>query len=790
LADQPIPDGTYVVHSAYDTSMCMDSFGNTKDNNASVVLYAQNGSNAQYVHVTNFAEGSRSWVEMSFPGTGKWVMTRGGTYDGGTGIVQYDYGSHSERWTPVAVDGVTAKIGGKSLQAYRLFAAEVYDASSANNRLIDCSGTAPSSGTPLVLGWDDGGKDQMWLFEQANPMPTGTYEILYKASPGFCLDLTGLSQADGASAQLYVRNGDNNQRVWLTNEGNGRCKMAFCHSMRWLEVWGSGSPQQGYRVDQYGLAGSYEGNRDNEWLLLPRGSVQVGSVTLPVFQVANYLSDGTTMCMDAEGAAAANSTKVQAWPQNHTDAQLWAFMPSEMTVGTLPTPSQVGLELADGFTVLSGTAEASAASVRFECPGTSFKARFRHRDRRAGGLFGDWGEWQSVADGSYANDGWGTAGEANVTFEDPSPRHVCAALPIGKITPGGTDSVELQVEVRSFEADAGGRKGLYAHGSSGASGTIRLTVRPSLTISGLSLGPHGLTVGYASDWGHTGCTLSVTSVLVGGKDAVGSAVDYGEVYGAHGSVLVTWSLLSRVPMAGDEVTVVATLHTDSLASAPVTLTAVPKVEGTRTDPACSVRESDHATQLIDVATTSATDAVSAWQRVGDTEGTMRRASSGAGTVAMDAICPLGTEGAATVAIVRRDGSWGALNVALPAVIDHSYVWDWDGGHAALDLGVGSPAERSDNRDRDYEEYSTTGRKYRAYRLLGGGKRDLSVSGAVVEGIPQDGTVGQLHALLDAGHATFRDWRGAVVDVVVVAVEVTDQLGTHAKAKVRQYQESR
>lgn len=800
MTEQVISDGNYYVRSAADTGLLLDAYTGKDENGWSVNALRESGSDEQIVHVTNAADGS---VTISFPLTGCAMEVRDGKMSDDGILQQWDWDAgRPQRFTIVAVIGQSVEVGGKQLPCYKILA----------DGRPECAVTTVENAWFSTMGAracrlrnaDANPRAQLWAFEPVAAPMSGTYEVIPAANDGYALDVEGYSSADGARVITYTRNAYNNQRLWVYPFRDGLVRAVWCHSMRFMEVYGDGihSGVENYaRVQQYGewREGDGEdgpGRNDSMWGIVPRGTMRVNGATVPTYELRNLMSSGTTYCLDVNRNDVFDGGAVQMYERNLTDAQRFALVPSDMHDQSLPVPASVGLTVG-GRDYGSGTVDdLSEARVSFLCPAKAYKARFRVRARRAGGEFGDWGQWLNVRTGLAANDGWGASGQPDFEFADSSSRRVLPTpLALPRVSAGGTDCIEVQVMVRAYEAGQGVKRGLNARGTSGQSETIRVAATPRLTIASATVGPDGLTLAYESDWRGGGCTLRVAGIGAGGggtRDLASRERSFSGLDGSSGSVTIPWDDMGRAPRAGERLAVDASLLTDlrtrSGGAPAVTLGDAPR----RRDPECEAFVSPDATDRVSVVA-GAADALRAWERTGGRgrEMTEVRASAD-GRRELDALCPLDREGRALVVIRRADGSWGATDVALPPVTGHSYVWNWPGGHAELSMGLGEPARRADSTSRDHAAYATTGREYRAYRFTGGAERDLSVSGCVVAG--DAGDAGDpwdaLDALLRAGHATFRDRFGTVCDVAVTAVSHPRQWDTHGEATVTQYQESR
>ncbi len=761
-----VTDGNYVFALAANTGLAMDVAGASDKRGTNVAVWTKHGRDSQIVHVTN----SDGYVALTFPATGKALDVHQAKFVVGQNVHQWDWDTNKPQ-QKYELEEVEGGVVIHPLSYPQLAVAVKSATKDANLELVS-----------YVMG----DANQIWKLEEKPPASQGTYELLSKVNTNYALDVSGASQSNGAKVQCYGRNDTNAQKVYLTDLGNGRCKMRFCHSMRYLEVAGQ-KPAKGSQVAQYGSEG-HEGNADNQWIFVPRGMTVVNGVTVTTYEVRNYLADGATLCLDIYGGKATSGGKVQVWPWNNSAAQEFALVPSEMTATQLPTPAAVGI-LVDGVKHEHGTCKAGDAYLSFECEGKEFKARLRVRTRAAGGVWTDWGAWVNASDGSSANSGWGMAGVPDIVFETAQTAKATEyALVLPTLTAAATDALELQCEVRSFATDWQGKSGLYAHSNSGCSGTIRLALQPTIAPVSVAATKDGLRVVYEGSYHHGGATVRVADMQMGDTSILLEPISLSGADGSTGTVLIPWSKLLAAPKAGQRVMATLELDADGLTAQGAVALDVTNV-GTRLDPSCTVKETDHATLAVTVPTTSAADTVSAWVHMGDGI-KMTTTDKTASQRVLDAFCPLGKSGTALVSVVHTDGSWGVSDVTLPAITSHAYVWDWDGGHAALDLGLGNPPQMDDELSHEKEEYDLVGREFCAYAALGSDERDVSVAGVLVDDKPKHGSIADIKALFHAGHAIFRNWRGEVLPVFVESVETPAEYTQITKVKVKQYQESR
>lgn len=758
-----VNDGNYVFILAANTGFALDVSGASDIHGKNVQVWTKHGRDSQIVHISTVDDHK----ELSFPATGKALDVEYARFVPGTNVSQWDWhGKIQQRWQIEEVeDGIVVH----PLAAPSL-ALTAEKAGKGNVALAS------------YVVWDS---KQIWKLEEKAPASAGVYELLSKINTNYAIDLRGGSASAGAKVNTYLRNDNNNQKLLVMDTEKGSCRLKFCHSGRFLEVEkvAKGSAAQQYANDANKVG------RPNQWVLVPRGIAEVNGVTATTYEVRNVAAQGATMCLDVSGGKTTNGGKVQLWTWNNSAAQEFVLMPSEaINAGALPTPAAVGVIVGDDK-YQEGSCVVGDAYLSFECEGKDFKCRYRVRTRESGGNWLDWGVWQHATDGSCSNSGWGVAGIPSVSFDDASTTKVLdVPLDLPHLTQDGLDALELQLEVRSFVANMRGIEGFNVHSESGTSGTIRMSLQPTIAPISVTARKDGLAITYEGSYRHGGATVRVNDIKMEGSSVLIEAISVSGKDGSSGSVVVPWSKLLAAPKDYDRLDVSLGIDADGLTAEGAVGLYVTS-EGDRRDPTCSVTETGHATLSLTVPTISKADKVSAVVLAGDNV-QMSTISSSSTKRVLDALVPLGKESTALVSVLRSDKSWGVSRVELPAITSHAYVWDWDGGHAALDLGLSSPVGMDDETSSDTQKYVTVGRQWRAYRMTGSHERNLSVKGVLSHDKPEHGSIEDLRALLKAGHAVFRNWRGEVVQVAVTGIKTPAKYRRYTQAEVIQYQESR
>lgn len=124
---------------------------------------------------------------------------------------------------------------------------------------------------------------------------------LQPANSRRCLDVQGVSQADGTPIQIYDCLGaqQTNQLWRFSGVGNGSYQIEAVHSGKCLDVT-SASPDNGARIQQYTCLGAQQMNQ--LWLV-----DQVGN------DLYRIRSASSGKCLDVTGVGVANGTLMQQW---------------------------------------------------------------------------------------------------------------------------------------------------------------------------------------------------------------------------------------------------------------------------------------------------------------------------------------------------------------------------------------------------------------------------------------------------------------------------------------------
>ncbi|MBG0825790.1 lectin [Planomonospora sp. ID91781] len=227
-------------------------------------------------HITAAAPGAEVFVATIIPLANSGQEAAARTFNAAIpGIVQNKVNGgkrvhlvdmHSALTTADLIDGVHPTAGGYDKMAARWYGA-----------LQSVPGSIGSSG---------------------GPTPTGS--ALRGVGSGRCLDVTGVSQANGAQAQIWDCNGQSNQQWTPTAAGELRVYGSKC-----LDVYSNGTAD-GTAV----IIWDCSGQNNQQWRLNSDGTITAVRAN---------------KCLDVSGYGTANGTKIQIWTCHGGTNQRWTL---------------------------------------------------------------------------------------------------------------------------------------------------------------------------------------------------------------------------------------------------------------------------------------------------------------------------------------------------------------------------------------------------------------------------------------------------------------------------------
>lgn len=156
-----------------------------------------------------------------------------------------------------------------------------------------------NNGTRVKSDGGQGGSYGVWTLPS---QPNGNREIRSYADSNKCVDVEGLSSANGAQMQVWSCSGSANQRFAISPK-NGYRYIRPVHTYKCLDVEGV-STSNGAQIKQWDCLG---GNQENQhWMIVP---ITFGGSGAYYQIVARH----SGKCADVEGASTQNGAKIKQW---------------------------------------------------------------------------------------------------------------------------------------------------------------------------------------------------------------------------------------------------------------------------------------------------------------------------------------------------------------------------------------------------------------------------------------------------------------------------------------------
>lgn len=582
----------------------------------------------------------------------------------------------------------------------------------------------------------------------------GLYEIRSALLESMALDIAGGSTAKGANVQIYANNDTNAQKYRITEETTGHWSIVSVKSGMFLDVYG-GSARNGANVQQW----TSNGSRAQRWKLTETGeTVTVDGVACPVVTIGSYVTtDGATYVMDVKGAMTTNSTNVQIWTANETDAQEFVLVPTTPYDPGMPAPAGLGWARAVGG---QGQLEQPEAATLYPCwsftdawdATADHGFEFATRDRSTAGGDASPGAWSA----------WSAWQPAAVTVEDG---RAWLTAGIGGAVAAADKSRDVNVRVRPTSTEGG----QTTHGPA-ASAILTATTVPAVTVTAVALGPEAVTLTLATDYVGGTNYVTVSAMRQGGAELLAAPVE-GSGYGPTLELEVPIAALAALPAVGQAVTLDLAAGTDQYAPRAPQASAGPAVTWAQGRTTAVTPDTSFDPDAVARITTGAAGTMRAWAFMG---GKARALDVEAGAAVVP--YPFG-EPCDVYVTVEGLTAWGSASVAIAAddARKHApcHAWTWPGGTLVIDGATGqmetsrtvkSTANVLELEARPWQTVTFAETMQGAYKAAG----TLGAS-----------TVADVEALVAAHHALYRAPSGQVADVAVTdaSYEVTKTLAT-------------
>ena len=162
----------------------------------------------------------------------------------------------------------------------------------------------------------------------------GLYELRSTLLTSMTVTGSGYTPVKGSNVVLYSLN-DGNNRKWRLTQSNGRWRLQNGANGLYMTL-ASSTPANGVNVRQW----TSSTNAIQWWNVIETGeTVTLDGYTCPVVKLGSYATtDGATWMLDVDRAMTTNSTNVQIWTANETDAQEFVLVPTTLLDQTMPVP--------------------------------------------------------------------------------------------------------------------------------------------------------------------------------------------------------------------------------------------------------------------------------------------------------------------------------------------------------------------------------------------------------------------------------------------------------------------
>lgn len=305
-----LPNGRYTVVAVH-SGKCVDVAWAGLQDGANIQQTGCNGNTAQVFDVIDTGEG---WYKLTNINSGKVMDVAGNSTVEGANVQQWsDNGTGAQRFA----------IRHGSVNAYTL-------TNKTSGKCVDVVGAHTYDGANVAQWWCAGVANQNFTFKPVGvtgaTVPNGRY-TLKSVHSGLCLDVSGMSSANGANIQQWSCNGAGAQAFNLIAEG-GNYHLLNAFSGKAMDVKDA-SKDNGANVQQWDWLGV-----DNQrFTLVDKGNGQ--------YEVRFKHS---AKCLDVAGWSTAEGGNVLQWTCGNSQAnQKWVLTPSTWTAsgggggGTTPT---------------------------------------------------------------------------------------------------------------------------------------------------------------------------------------------------------------------------------------------------------------------------------------------------------------------------------------------------------------------------------------------------------------------------------------------------------------------
>ena len=292
--EQTIPNGRYQICSALDNSSVISISGASTDDEANVLLYANERHDNQYFDFEYLGNG---YYKITAKHSGKVLDVYWEKMEAGANVQQYYWNNgDNQQWVVKdAGDGY------------------FYIISKSNSLYMDVYGGVASNDVNIDTYTGHGGTSEKWKLIPAGEQSVadGKYQICTVLDDSSVISISEASKDACANALLYANENHKNQVFNFEYQGDGYYKIIARHSGMALDVYNS-EQSSGANVEQY----PWKNSDNQKWVVKPAGDGYYYIV-----------SKCNGLYLDVYGGVAVNDANIDTYFGHGGASEKWRLIP-------------------------------------------------------------------------------------------------------------------------------------------------------------------------------------------------------------------------------------------------------------------------------------------------------------------------------------------------------------------------------------------------------------------------------------------------------------------------------
>ena len=292
--EQTIPNGRYQICSALDNSSVISISGASTDDEANVLLYANERHDNQYFDFEYLGNG---YYKITAKHSGKVLDVYWEKMEAGANVQQYYWNNgDNQQWVVKdAGDGY------------------FYIISKSNSLYMDVYGGVASNDVNIDTYTGHGGTSEKWKLIPAGEQSVadGKYQICTALDDSSVISISEASKDVCANALLYANENHRNQVFNFEYQGDGYYKIIARHSGMALDVYNS-EQSSGANVEQY----PWKNSDNQKWVVKPAGDGYYYIV-----------SKCNGLYLDVYGGVAVNDANIDTYFGHGGASEKWRLIP-------------------------------------------------------------------------------------------------------------------------------------------------------------------------------------------------------------------------------------------------------------------------------------------------------------------------------------------------------------------------------------------------------------------------------------------------------------------------------